>query len=456
MIYIVKIQTFLRNTFKTFLRTLKDGFSSFSRSMTKERVIILSLFVISLLVRIIYFSHTGPFERTADAPGHFEYIEFISENMSLPAINELEQSYHPPLYYVVSAVFHKVLSLFHFTVNTINRVLQFLSLCFHLGFLISGTMILKRYISNKPVFFLCTALLYFWPSSILHSARIGNDNLYYCFYGFSILFLCKWYDDEKTVNCALFTLCALLCIFTKVNGIVILGCFGILVIIKFFLSKEKKQFVVKILPAIVILLLGFSGLFVFQVIDTIQGYKVITFANRAQVMGWGATIGVDAKNYLYFDMGIFINEPFTDMFADWGGRQYFWNYLLKTSLFGEFTAESAFLKNCATILSFLLVLLTGIMILGIMTLRFPGAKERLPIFLNLIFLVLSSAAFRYLSPITCSNDFRYIFPVIITLPVFLGSAMAFFRRNNLVIFSYVTYGTSAVFIVVSIIFYVMW
>ncbi|MBN2535733.1 MAG: hypothetical protein JXB88_22835 [Spirochaetales bacterium] len=439
-----------------FNKKIKDAFSLFREFMTKERAVIIFLFVLSILVRIIYFSHTDPFTRTDDAPGHFEYIEFIAEKMSLPAANELEQSYHPPLYYFISAVFRKLFSLFNLKDDIMNRALQFLSFCFHTGFLIAGTLIIKRYISNKAILFLCIAAFYFWPSSILHSARIGNDNLFYCFYSFSLLFLCKWFDEERTTDISLFTLFTLLCIFTKVNGIVILGCSGILVLVKFFRTKEKKKFVTRLIPFIVLLFLGFIGIFAFPVIDTLNGYKVVTFANRASLMGWGDFIGVEAKNYLYFDLNIFMNQPFTDLIEDWGGRQYFWNYLLKTSLFGEFAAEGTFFRNCATIMSFLLLWIIFIMVIGIMTAKLDDAKRKLPILLNLFLFLLSSAIYRLLSPIPCSNDFRYILPVIIAVPVILGSTLSFFNEKKLVIAGYSVYGIVVVFIVFSIIFYICW
>lgn len=441
--------------FDSFGKKIGRVIHSFSGVMTKEQAGIVFLFTIALVLRIIYFSHTDPFVRTADAAGHFEYIEFIAEKMTLPAISELEQSYHPPLYYFISAVLRKILSALDFKVEVINKALQFLSLCFHLGFLLAGTFIIKRFSSNKIIFFLCLTLFYFWPSSILHSARIGNDNLFYCFYGFSLLYLCKWHDKEKPVDMYLFALFSLLCMFTKANGIVIPGCFGIIILIKFFQTESKSKFVIKVLPCIVILVLGFLGLFLFTIIDALKGYEVVTFANRTNSMGWGAYIGIDAKNYLYFDLKIFMTEPFTDMIEDWGGRQYFWNYLLKTSLFGEFITDNAFLRNCATILSFLLLMLVLIMLLGIFTLKRRDAKTRIPIFLNLILLILSSAVYRFLSPIPCSNDFRYIFPVIVSFSVFIGSALSYLTSEKLIIMRYSAYGIGAAFIIFSSIYYVL-
>jgi hypothetical protein len=439
-----------------FSQKIKNLLSSLHKFMTKERVIIISLFVLSFLVRIIYFNHTDPFTRTDDIYGHLDYIWFITDKMSFPAISELEQSYHPPVYYFISAVFRKILLIISFTDDIINRVLQFLSLCFHMGFLIAGTLIIKRYISNKLIFFLCIFIFYFWPTSILNSVKIGNDNLLYCFYGFSFLFLCKWYDEEDPVHISLFTLFALLCIFTKVNGIVILGCFGILVIIKFFQTKSKRKYVSKVLPFIVLLSLGVVGLFAFPIIDSLNGYEVVTFANRIYSMGWGPTLGVEANNYLYFDLRDFMNIPFTDMFADEGGRQYFWNYLLKTSLFGAFSAKNAFLRNCAIIMSFFLLFIVFIMILGFITLKRDDARKRLPIILNLFLLLLSSAIFRLLSPMACSNDFRYIFHGIITFPVFLGSALSFLHEKRLFVFSFSVYGIIVAFTAFSIVFYISW
>ncbi|MBN1695901.1 MAG: hypothetical protein JW881_00185 [Spirochaetales bacterium] len=434
----------------------KNALSSLSGFMTKERIIIVSLFLAALLLRLVYFSHTDPFTRTDDAPGHFEYIEFIEENMALPAINELEQSYHPPLYYVIASVFRKILMISDFDNGAINRVLQFLSLCFNMGFLVAGTLVLKRYISDRKVLFLCIALLYFWPSSILHAARIGNDNLLYCCYGFGFFFLCKWYDDGNKTDLSFFTLFALLGLFTKANGIVILGCFGVLLFVRFFRTKAKRKFVLTVLPYIIILLLAVTGLFIFSVVDALNGYEVVTFANRMNTMGWGDYIGINANNFLYFDAKTFLNEPFTDLADDRGGRQYFFNYLFKTSLFGEFSANTGFLKNCATIMSFLLLVILLIMAAGIVTSRLRDAKARLPILLNLILFILASAVYRLLSPIPCSNDFRYIFPAVISLPVLVSGAISYMNRKKMSIFGYSVIGVIIAFTGFSIVFYLLW
>ena len=41
-------------------------------------------------------------------------------------------------------------------------------------------------------------------------------------------------------------------------------------------------------------------------------------------------------NFLFFDLRTFLTQPYTDPWHDELGRQFFWNYLAKTSLFGEF------------------------------------------------------------------------------------------------------------------------
>lgn len=48
-------------------------------------------------------------------------------------------------------------------------------------------------------------------------------------------------------------------------------------------------------------------------------------------------------NVLCFDIPGFLSTVYMDAWHDEGGRQYFWNFLLKTLLFGKFKIRTDFL-----------------------------------------------------------------------------------------------------------------
>jgi hypothetical protein len=132
--------------------------------------------------------------------------------------------------------------------------------------------------------------------------------------------------------------------------------------------------------------------------------------------GLSSGLGVEneGKNYLYFDSQDFFNNPFTHTWNDEGGRQYFFNFLFKTSLFGEFNFDSELHKNLAYYISF--ILLFFVILILVKTL-FSTPKDLLQkgfwvVSLNIIFPVLFLLSYRVYKPFSANGDFRFIYPCI--------------------------------------------
>ena len=114
-----------------------------------------------------------------------------------------------------------------------------------------------------------------------------------------------------------------------------------------------------------------------------------------------------------------IAHPFENAWDDELVRQYFWNYMMKTSLFGEFVllrkgAGVVFAE--AVNVSFLVLLVYGIR--GFW--KKNVSRRSLLFTAQFLAFVLALAFLRFKHPFSCSNDFRYIAPVLLSVVPFMA------------------------------------
>ena len=103
---------------------------------------------------------------------------------------------------------------------------------------------------------------------------------------------------------------------------------------------------------------------------------------------------------------------------DLHGRQYFLNFLLKTSLFGEFSYDALGLPLLGRILSACLVVLVGITCLGFIRIKHSGIKQAVPLAFTQLILLVALIAYRFRYPWVPAGDFRFVYPMIIPTTAF--------------------------------------
>jgi hypothetical protein len=167
----------------------------------------------------------------------------------------------------------------------------------------------------------------------------------------------------------------------------------------------------------------------------------------------GVAVGNTPKNYLSFDLLSFVTEPYVNPFEDRGGRQYFWNYLFKTGLVGEFWYNNPVHRvlTIALSVSFLLMLLYTVVSLIVFSSYLQG---QLVLILNAICLLVAAVAFRISIPASCSNDFRYILPILISFGSFYGFGTWCYRQQHRHWLELFGYGLAIFFIATSTAFFV--
>src|SRR5690606_25210479 len=89
----------------------------------------------------------------------------------------------------------------------------------------------------------------------------------------------------------------------------------------------------------------------------LEGKRDKLYIDNIDGLSHANIVGNTASNYFWFDAKFFITEPFTDPYDDRLCRQFFWNYLGKTGLFGEFKYPALLSINTAVACSVLAVMM---------------------------------------------------------------------------------------------------
>jgi hypothetical protein len=372
-----------------------------------EKYILICLVILSLIPKI-YFLNNKPYYIQSglyDVPAHISYIKFVAHNYKLPKPIDCWECYQQPLYYILAAsVYNSAQLLGVNQEQDLIRILQYFSLLIFYLFLVVSILIFRLMLDLKKAI-LASSLLLYWPSTTFHAVRIGNDVLLYLFVAVALYSLLHWYKKEKRQSLVTSVIFILAGLVTKTNALVMLP----VILLSFYLKKKsiKKSAIFTFVLLILITIFG-----VFNLRHTLLGNEQDNWlvGNFGDIKNF---VGNSFINYTYFDFISYIYYPNISPVSDIGGRQYFWVYLLKTSLFGELLIENPGFGYLAKIISLMLLLMVIFLVIRVLTFKKSQLKELGPILLTLLFFVASSMIFRFFYPCPCSNEFRYIYPVLI-------------------------------------------
>ena len=449
-----------------------------------------ALLLIALFSRLFYFSITPPDTRTHDQEEHLDYSEYLAEHWLPPALEKAVDGayFHPPLYYYTGAITFKITRAFGpISDREAQRVQQLLSLAYSMGFVYFGLLLIGRFINipqqspnsfaPKPVnfttsapakrskeygqhlnskfislasknnstetqpqksdvknwpinqnhlFIIIGAMFVLWPSSVIHSVRIGNDPLLYFLFAASIYYITCWFSSNMKRDLLIASILTALSTLTKANGEILIAVIGIVGLAKMIKSKEWVYYLkLAIVPGLIVLLslaitLG-PGLLL-----KLQGKRDQLYIDNINNVSSALRVGNSAQNFLWFDAKIFITEPFTSPWQDEKGRQYFMNYLGKTGLFGEFGFSSPLAKNTAVISSLLAILMSAYILFGVYHMQRDEFKRQTVILLTGLLLLAGVTYMRITFPVNI--DFRYILPILIPYCILYASSITNFYR----------------------------
>lgn len=388
---------------------------SFVVVLCKLRVGVLAALVLTIgFVVRMYFGLALPDQNkfAYDVDGHIAYVQHIVENKAIPDAKDCWTCYHPPVYFATMAPIWTASKVFN--ISGTNAV-QIASFAFSIAVMIFGFFVLREFLKGAPLF-AATMVWALWPMLIMSATRIGNDQLFYLLHIVCLWGALKYVGTHKGKFILVSAVATLLGMWTKSTAVISLGVCGLAFVLGYVYSRDRLLPSKTELAAVVVLALTVAGILVKMFVG--DGGLV---SNAGSLHG-GLKVGNDFINYLYVDVQQLLAQPFTSAWKDELGRQYFINYAMKTSLFGEFTLlHERFGVGVAEVVNVSFLLLLPYCVRGFWSNRM--SKRTLLLFVQGVAFILALAFLRYQYPFACSNDFRYIMPSLLTLIPFAGMGL---------------------------------
>ena len=362
-----------------------------------------------------YLTYTSYGERNFDGPEQLAYVQYIARTGAIPPAGACFVCHHPPAYYVAAAGLYRFFEVVPIVPPAQGA--QLLSLALAGAFAVFGALTLRLLEPEPRDLALGTALIACWPYSILNSARLHNDVLLSAAMAASLYFLVSWYQRGRARDLWASALLALLAVLTKVNGLVMVATVLLTVAARLARARRRRFAGGRALPAVLVLVLGTGGFALARGAGDLGARPLLGTAADIGAHEW---VQNEPRTYLGFDLYDYLTEPYVFARRDEGGRQHYWNHLLKSSLFSthntEPDAETAHRLNrgIAAIMSPLLLLLAAIPLLRLVLVPARGWLGRcLPLVIGSVCLLAAHIAFKVMVPAAHHNDFRFVHPIVI-------------------------------------------
>ena len=290
-----------------------------------------------------------------------------------------------------------------------GRELQILDACLGFGtalFLILTALTVLRTRYEKRM---ASALIAFWPELYVESAKVGNDVLLYFFAAGALFGLVSWKKTALPRHLVLAALFAAGAANAKNNGYVMVATLlASLLWTVVRAPKGSRRAPPGTVGALATLVAG-VGFWLFSAIHWKHGVLHPDWDGGAQ-----GTPNVTNKlaNFLLPAPWSFFRSPY--LHQPCGN---FWEYLFRSSLFGEWSDGNGDLKGYAYEVLLVGLVLFAFLAIGLATVVARGMRDKwrggsLEILLTLFGFVAFLLYFRTRFPFYFHNDFRFVLPIL--------------------------------------------
>lgn len=403
-----------------------------------RKTIIFLMIIASYIIRLGYILYTEGVARQYDTwgvgdDGHFDYANIIYLSGKLPPNNNY-QFYHPPFNAFVQSIFMKFFKVaFTFANNTIfatsvDKSLEmtneaYFSACQTLSLLyvtiitVTASKIFKKLNIEGIGGLIGLAFIIFFPRFIQLSGQLNNDILCIMLCILAVYWAIKFYQNQTYLNIIVLAVIIGLALMTKLNGATIclpIAILMIMVLVDRLKTKEKGKIIdIFVKFAIFVVVCAPIALW-FQV----YAYKrfgqpfAFVFSN---LNGHLSTSHVSVWNRFFMPTFSCFKKPFANAWEDYN----LWDYMLKSSLFGEFSYWNGTAFACVAVIVHYLFHITFIVSLVFAFFNRKFENKRifdLPVivFGSIIVTLICCQIYFYIKmPYGCTMDFRYVVPLVL-------------------------------------------
>lgn len=364
------------------------------------------LFLAGVILRIWYAAVVPYTQRGHDTDAHIQYIRYVWEHWSIPPALEGWEYYQAPLYYFIAALRMKASGLL--TGRSFDALLmgpQQLSVLLSILTLVAAVWIafqLFPTIGERIERLLFCGIIATLPAIVFFSSRITNDALVQPLSFLALGLLIRWWRTGKDRDWYFLFIVLGLGLLTKNNVVALvpaaLGC----LLARRGVRWKKKQ---SLTALGLLVLLSMDGWLLWRRFF-VETDRALTMVVNTRGVNEALRVANDVGNYLFFHPLAALRAPFLNPWVDASGRQFYWDYLFRSSFFGEFSFEKLHVLSAAMV--FLGLGMIVLMLWGIATVLRRHAYRALPLLLAALFFLASHLTLRAFLPYAPLQDFRYV------------------------------------------------
>lgn len=365
-------------------------------------------------------------QRAHDCIWHLDYIHAIRDQHAIPGPDVCKECTQPPAYYVLAEAWIRFVT--HAAKSdypTEGHALQILDAALGVGAAFFFVRIAFAVLRTRYERMIAGTLIVFWPELYVESAKIGNDVLLYFFAAGALSWMVAWRQSARPRDLILAAVFAGGAANAKSNGYVVVAALvGSLLwtIVRAPVGARRlprgSVWALAVLAASV-------AFWLFSVVHWKHGVTHPQWGGTE----WPPNVSNATKNFLLPAPGSFFESPYLK--APYGN---FWEYLFRTSLFGEWGDGNGDLKSFAYQILVMGLVFCVFLVAGLLTIVQRGFQEKwrsgaLEVLLVLFGFVGFLLLFRIRFPIACHNDFRFVLPILAPCVVLVATGFERFRSR---------------------------
>ncbi|HEX6277723.1 MAG TPA: hypothetical protein VFZ53_31995 [Polyangiaceae bacterium] len=380
---------------------------------------VVAIVLAGTLVYVNYLGVTSLAERNVDGPSHAQYVRLVAERLRLPDVSACGACAHPPLYYSLAALWSGAVGAGGWI--SFELALQWLSLLLFFGFVVVALLIFRSSFGTPGPLWLATALVVFWPSSIINSVRVHNDALAAPLMLAAIYFTAQWDRYGRARDFAAALAVAALALLAKSTGYATAALLVLVTLLRLRENGWRRDDLQRSVGAL--LVFAAVGLFATGIRESAEPrtacQAVLGHACRGRYV---PPVPDSPARFVFFDLPGFVRG--SDALTDAPERDYFLNRLASSSLFGVAALEAEFASKrhvtLAVAIRALLLLMLALCAVALPFLRGLAWRKHRVYVAAAAVLFLFVLAFRIRLPNPHHEDFRHVFPALV--PFCLGYA----------------------------------
>jgi hypothetical protein len=393
---------------------------------------VIAVVLAGLGLHLVYFGWTDAMQRNPDVASQLFYVDYLVTHHAPPPNDACTTCHHPPLFYLALALVQRLLQWAR--VGDLRSGLQAAAFVVSSIFVLFSTLTISRLAPRRWQQVLATALVVFWPYTVLNSVRIHNDVGLYAVAAVVFHLLVRWTEAGKRWRLILACALAFAGLYVKANAVILVLLCVAVAALRLRRAADRRARLREVAPVLGVLLCltaahGF-----------LRGEHAAGLAKRllgsAYAKAPAELTPRTARYYLTFDPRPLLTRPFAVALEGRSAEPSYWNHLVQSSLFG--TRNRIFLRQVgaepenptlavAATWAFLGLLAALLVAFG-WTLRDASPTRTLLLATTAVWVVVG-LAFHLLVPAGHHADFRFIFPVLVPVSLLYVDAVAGVRRR---------------------------